>query len=279
MEAPLEKIREVQKEAWNKSSVGWKKWDALTMEFMKPVGDEMIRLLNLKGNETVLDVATGTGEPGLSIAASLKTGKVIGIDLSEEMLAVAKENADIRGISNYETLCSDITSLPFEDNYFDAISCRFGFMFFPDLHLSLNEMFRVLKPDGYCIASVWNTAEKNSWISTSMDTMIRNLNLNPPAPGAPGMFRCAPDGLMAGLFSETGFREVREIEIPSILPCPDFDSYWNFITEVASPHAYSKAEPELKEQIKNEILFKLNQDFPGGQIALLSNSIIICGRK
>ena len=77
MEPQLEKIREVQKEAWNKSSVGWKKWDDVFMEFLKPMLEEMIKMLHLKDDGLVLDVATGTGEPGLTIASILKNGKVV----------------------------------------------------------------------------------------------------------------------------------------------------------------------------------------------------------
>ena len=60
MEPELEKIREVQKVAWNKSSASWKKWDDMTMNFMKPTGDEIIHALQLKDADTVLDFATGT---------------------------------------------------------------------------------------------------------------------------------------------------------------------------------------------------------------------------
>jgi ubiquinone/menaquinone biosynthesis C-methylase UbiE len=98
MEPQLEKLREVQKDAWNKSSAGWKKWDDIVMEFLKPMSDEMIRMLRLKDDDIVLDVATGTGEPGLTIASILKNGKVTGVDLSEKMLAVAEENKRKRGI-------------------------------------------------------------------------------------------------------------------------------------------------------------------------------------
>ncbi|MCW8805615.1 MAG: hypothetical protein OQK56_04065, partial [Ignavibacteriaceae bacterium] len=85
MEQQLEEIREQQKASWNKFSPGWKKWDDLTMDFLKPMGDEIIRLLKPKNNEVILDVAGGTGEPGLTIASMLKDGKVSITDLAENM--------------------------------------------------------------------------------------------------------------------------------------------------------------------------------------------------
>src|SRR5690349_7571518 len=154
MDPHLEKIREVQKEAWNKSSAGWKKWDDMMMTFLKPVTNEIIHMLLLSDDDIVMDVATGTGEPGLTIASMLKQGKVTATDLSENMLAVAEENAVNRGINNFETVCCDVSALPFEDGTFTAVSCRFGFNLFPDMQLALSEMLRVLKPGGRMAASV-----------------------------------------------------------------------------------------------------------------------------
>ena len=65
MEEQLEEIREQQKSSWNQSSPGWKKWDELFMDFLRPNGAEIIRSLKLKSRDTVLDVVAGTGEPRL----------------------------------------------------------------------------------------------------------------------------------------------------------------------------------------------------------------------
>ena len=131
MEAQLIQIREQQKEIWNRFSPGWKKWDELTMKFLKPTANKMIQLINPTGVDFILDVASGTGEPGLTLATKLKGGIVVATDLSEGMLEVARENAAKRGIKNFKTTVCDVSELPFPDNSFDAVSCRFGFMFFP----------------------------------------------------------------------------------------------------------------------------------------------------
>lgn len=130
MEKQLEEIREQQKATWNKFSTGWKKWDELTMDFLKPMGDTIIQQLKLRDTDVVLDVAAGTGEPGLTIASKLKNGKVIITDLADDMLVIAREKAASKGIKNVEFRACDVCELPFADNTFDAISCRMGFMFF-----------------------------------------------------------------------------------------------------------------------------------------------------
>lgn len=281
METQLEQIREQQKEAWNKFSPGWKKWDELTMDFLKPMGDEIIRLLKPKGNETVLDVAAGTGEPGLTIAGMLPKGKVIVTDLAEGMLEVAKENAMKRGIKNFETRACDVCEMPFADNTFDAISCRFGFMFFPDMLMAAKEMVRVLKPGGRMATSVWNVPEKNFWVTAIMGTINRNMNLPPPPPEAPGMFRCAKEGLMNDLLKQSGLKNIFQKEVTGKINCGTVDTYWNFMSEVAAPvvAALSKADDAMKAKIKKEVFETVRQKYPGENISIDASAMVIYGEK
>jgi ubiquinone/menaquinone biosynthesis C-methylase UbiE len=281
MEQQLEQIREQQKASWNKFSGGWKKWDDITMDFLKPMGDEIIRLLKPKNGDQVLDVASGTGEPGLTIASMLNDGKVIITDLAEYMLEIARENAAKRGIKNIETRVCDVSELPFADNTFDAISCRFGFMFFPDMLLAAKEMARVLKPAGRIATSVWNIPEKNFWVTAIMRTINRNMQLPPPPPGSPGMFRCAKDGLMTDLFSKAGFKNISITEIAGNLNCQTSDVYWNMMTEVGAPivAALSKADNAMKEKIKREVYEIVNQKYPDGTVQIEASALVIYGEK
>ncbi len=281
MERQLEEIREQQKETWNKFSPGWKKWDDITMDWLKPMGDEIINLLHPKNNDMVLDVAAGTGEPGLTIASMMNGGKVIITDLAEDMLAIARENASVRGIKNIETLACDVCELPFADNTFDSISCRFGFMFFPDMLLAAKEMVRVLKPGGRIATSVWNVPEKNFWVTVTMGAINRNIQLPAPTEGSPGIFRCAKDGFMSDLFLQAGLKNISQKEIAGKLNSKTTDVYWNMLTEVAAPvvAGLSKADEAMKEKIKGEVCQALNQKYPDGNILVDSNALIIYGEK
>jgi len=281
MEQQLEQIREQQKESWNRFSPGWRKWDDMVMDFLQPMGNEIIRLLDPKDNNVVLDVAGGTGEPGLTIATKLHGGKVIITDLAADMLAIAREKAAKRGIEDIETLESDACDLPFNDNTFDAISCRFGFMFFPDMLLAAKEMVRVLKPGGKIAVSVWNVPEKNFWVTAIMAAISKNMELPLPQPGAPGMFRCAQEGLIADLFLQAGLKNIYQEEVPGKLNCKTFDNYWEMQTEVAAPIVASlgNADDRLKEKIKREVYESITQKYPDGVINIDSSALIIYGEK
>lgn len=281
MEQQLEQIREQQKASWNKFSPGWKKWDDLMMDFLKPMGDEIIRFIHPKGNDVVLDIAAGTGEPGLTIATMLTGGKVIITDLAEDMLEIARENAANRGIKNIETRACDVTQLPFPDNTFDAISCRFGFMFFPDMLLAAKEMQRVLKPGGRIATSVWNVPEKNFWVTAIMGTIGKNMELPVLPPGSPGMFRCSKDGLISDLFKQAGLKNIIQNEVAGKLNVKTVDVYWNMMNEVGAPivAALSKADDATKEKIKREVYQLVNEKYPDGNVMIDSSALVIYGEK
>lgn len=281
MDQELEQIRDQQKESWNRFSPGWKKWDDLMMDFLQPMGDEIISLITPRTDDYILDIASGTGEPALTIASMVNTGKVVATDISEDMLAITRENAKKQGISNLETKVSDVCELPFADNTFDAISCRFGFMFFPDMLLAAKEMARVLKPGGRIATSVWNGPEKNFWVTAIMGTINKNMDLPAPLPSAPGMFRCAKAGFISDLFAKAGLKNITEKEITGKLKAQTADVYWNMMTEVAAPFvaALSKADDAMKKKIKTEVYDLLAQKYPDGNVVIDSNALVIYAEK
>lgn len=281
MEPQLTEIREQQKETWNKFSPGWKKWDDFTMNFLKPMGDAIIAELNIKEDDVVLDVACGTGEPGHTIAAMAKKGKVIGTDIADKMLEIAKENADRKQIKNYETKTCDVCELPFGDNSFDKISCRMGFMFFPDMKMASDEMYRVLKTGGKMATSVWAPPEYNTWITTVMSIIKNNMDLPTPPPGAPGMLRCAAPGFIKSLLEKSGFKNVNEKLITGKIAYDNFDHFWEMMNEVAAPvvGALSKADDGMKQKIKNEVKQLSDQYKTDKGLELDYGSWVVSGRK
>lgn len=281
MEQQLTEIREQQKETWNKFSPGWKKWDEFTMNFLKPMGDAIIKALEIKETDNVLDVASGTGQPGITIASMAAKGKVTATDVAEQMLSIAKENAANKGIENFETKVCDVCELPFSENTFDKISCRMGFMFFPDMQMASNEMYRVLKPGGKMATSVWAGPEKNIWITTIMGVINKNMQLTPPPAGSPGMFRCGAPGFMKSVMENSGFKNVQEQEINGKVAYDNFDHFWQMMNEVAAPvvGALSKADDAMKQKIKTEVQQLSDQYKTGKGIELDYSSLVLSGAK
>ncbi len=280
MNKDLEAIREQQKASWNSFAAGWKKWDPVTMEFLQPMKEAIINHLQPKDGQRILDIAAGTGEPALSIAASIKGGIVTITDISEEMLEIAREKAIAKKITNIETVLCDASDLPFDDGSFDAVSCRFGFMFFPDMQLAANEIYRVLKPEGRFATTVWNFPEKNFWVTAIMGTIMRLMEIPPPPPEVPGMFRCCKPGRMRDIFEKAGFRNIEEREILSTLQTKSADEYWEMMTEIGASvvAALSQADDSMRSKIKEEVFRLIKQNYPE-KISLEASAVAITAIK
>ncbi len=147
--------------------------------------------------------------------------------------------------------------------------------------LAAKEMVRVLKPGGRIATSVWNVPEKNFWVTAIMGTINKNMELPPPPPGAPGMFRCAKDGLISGLFQQAGLKNISQKEIAGRLNCKSADVYWNMMTEIGAPivAALSKADDAMRQKIKAEVLEAVNQRYPDGNVMIESSALVIYGEK
>ena len=281
MKENLQDISDLQKEAWNSVSNGWKKWNDFTMNFLKPIGEVIIKGLSVKSNDVVLDIASGTGEPAFTIAAIAKDGRVYATDLSEEMLSIARTYADKRHISNIEFKTADVSELPFKNNFFDKISCRMGFMFFPDMQQAANEMFRVCKNDGKVAISVWDVPEKNDWSATMTKALSNHIELPKQSIDAPGMFRCAKPGLVEKLFENAGFKNVKVETISGKIDFGTSENYWLNRTEMSETtiSLLSKVDEVTIDKIKNDLLEDCNSKLIDGRLIMNYAAIIISAEK
>ena len=281
MKENLQAISDLQKKAWDTVSNGWKKWNDFTMNFLMPMGEAIIKALDIKSNDVVLDIASGTGEPAFSIAAIAKNGNVYATDLSEEMLSIARTYADERDISNIEFKAANVSDLPFTNNFFDEISCRMGFMFFPDMQLAAKEIFRVCRNGGKMAVSVWAGAENNDWSTTITKVLAKHIEIPRPPVNAPGMFRCAAPGLMKQLFEDAGFKNVNEETISGTVDFETAENYWLNRTEMSEPvvNLLSKASEKTRKKIKADLLADCNGRLTYGRLIMNYSSLIISAEK
>jgi ubiquinone/menaquinone biosynthesis C-methylase UbiE len=276
-----DEIREQQRQTWDRFSGGWAKWDDLVREMMGPVGDEMIRSLELRDDGEHLDVAAGTGEPGLSIAARVSHGRVVLTDLSPEMLVAASANAKARGLGNVDVRECGVDALPFDDASFDTISCRFGFMFFPDIPGAVAELLRVLRSGGRISIAVWAEPPGNPWATIPMAAISSEVALPTPAPDAPGLFRCAAPGAIASVLRDAGMRTVVESDVRTTLDPVSAEDYWAFITEVTAPvvAGLAQADDAARERIRTTTIEQVRSFEVDGKPSIPIHARCITGTK
>ena len=229
-----DEVRDGQRATWAALSASWEKWDAVIMEQLAPAGAAIIERLALRDDQRHLDIASGTGEPGLTIAKLAPSGRVVLTDLSREMLDVASRRARAQGITNIDTEVCSADDLPFDDASFDSVSVRFGYMFFPDGAKATSEFVRVLKPGGRLGASVWIEPERNPWTSILMQAIATEVTLAPPDPDAPNMYRNAAPGSVSSLYEAAGLRDIEECDVRVDLVTRSREEYWEVMSEHVS---------------------------------------------
>jgi len=229
-----DEIRAGQRTAWANLSAGWDKWDPVILEQLAPVGAAMIERIDPVAGRRYLDIASGTGEPGLSIARAVPGARVVLTDLVAEMLEIAARRAEAQGLANVETQVCSADDLPFDDATFDGVAVRFGYMFFPDLSAATAEFVRVLAPGGRLCASVWVDPDRNPWTTIAMQAIATEVALPAPDPDGPSMYRCAAPGAVAARYEAAGLRDVAEWDVDVELVTRSPAEYWAMISEHVS---------------------------------------------
>jgi len=281
METKTDEVLEQQRKSWDTFAPGWKKWDDFMMGFMVPVRDAMLDAAGLKDGMSVLDVAVGTGEPGLTAASRLRNGKVTGTDLSEVMVRIANENAKARKLPNYEARVAQGASLAFPESSFDAVICRFGVMFFPDPAAGVREMGRVLKKGGRLTLAVWAPADKNPWASLVRKVVADTMQLPKPSPDEPGMFRFGPPGSAQALLEGAGFTGVTVTPVEWTYTIASPQKHWELITEVAAPVAgpLSKADAATRASIHQKVLQEVGRFAKNGAVSMPAVALVVSGTR
>lgn len=277
----IEDIRNQQRQVWNEFSSGWQKQDTFVLTWLAPIGMALLDSLELKDGDHVLDVATGTGEPGLSAAVRVGTGDVVAVDVAEDMLRIAAENARRRGIENFTVRVTDENALPFDDDTFDAVECRFGVMYFADPSAGVQELQRVLKPGRRLAMSAWTEAAKNPWASTAGAMVSEMLSLPAPPPDSPGVFRHGASGTLAALFRDAGIRDLEEEELTGSVIFDSPEHYWTFILDVVAPVAKPLAtvDDATREDVKQAVMKAAGEYEAEGRIAFPWSTWVVSGRK
>ena len=276
-----DEIREGQRAAWAGLSPGWEKWDAVIMDQLRPVGTAIIEHLGIAEAQHHLDVAAGTGEPGLTVARLAPRGHVVLTDLSAEMLAIATRRAAAQGITNFETRVCSADDLPFGDATFDSISVRFGYMFFPDAARATAEFARVLKPGGRLCSSVWVKPDDNPWTGIVMQAIGTEVVLAPPDPDKPNMFRCAAPGYVGALYEAAGLGDVEEWDIDVELETRSPTEYWAMMSEHVSlaVAALQQVDEPARERIAKAVMAQVSAYERDGKVRVPGVARCIVGTK
>jgi SAM-dependent methyltransferase len=189
--------------------VAAEKWKAKSAVMGSAVTEALVEYSRPLPGMRILDLASGTGEPGISLAQLVPQGSVMAVDQSLELLEIASNRALARNLLNFTTQQSDAHQLPFGNQSFDLATCRFGVMFFSDTERALKEVRRVLKSGARACFAVWGPMEQPYW-QTTMKIVHQHVGgpMLPPEGADP--FRFSDSGSLSAVLAAAGFPEVEE---------------------------------------------------------------------
>src|SRR5216684_2932258 len=213
---------------WTGSAPYWEKHRDVIRQMFAPVTQALAEDGQIGTGHVVLDIATGPGEPALTVAGLVgPRGKVFGIDPIPEMVAAARRAAGLLELSNVQFDVAFADQLPFPADTFDAVISRFGVMFFPSPVDGVREMLRVLKPGRKLALAVWHFAENNPFHYSLSRVMERFVDSPPPAPDAPDAFRFASPGKLRGILAEAGAMSPSERLLQFTVQAPiSVEDFW-----------------------------------------------------
>ncbi|EJU05905.1 S-adenosyl-L-methionine-dependent methyltransferase [Dacryopinax primogenitus] len=237
---------------------GWRKWQPEMHAGSEETSRLIINLGGIDSGMRVLDLASGSGDPALSIAHVVGgEGHVIATDMSEGMLRIAQDCAEKEGLGNLSFRVADMEQLPFEDASFDRVTCRFGIMFVPDHVRAMREMLRVLKPGGKVVLVCWAHWDQ-PFHAGNIAIIKRGLGPAPP-PGTQALtpFRFQEAGTLGTAMRQAGLENVQEQEcrVPWDFP-GSAKRFWEMWYDIAAPYRsiIDGLEPKEREEFVREVL-------------------------
>ncbi|GAB4818718.1 hypothetical protein N2152v2_005764 [Parachlorella kessleri] len=268
-------LKALQREHWQKAAPGYSKWvieSNAVPEVLQKYADTLESHFGRDTAVKVLDLASASGEPAITLAKRLPAAHIVSTDLESGYQQLGQARARKAGVQDRVTFeTADAEELHnYSDSSFDAVTCSFGLMFVSSLSSALNEIYRVLKPGGLLVVTVWKSLPRWPY----MHTFIRfcsgtRLELDPEAmkgtpPSLATKFGDDAHELLEGL-QAAHFREIVRGDAAGTYTLPA-EGWWQAMLEMPLPlarilekrkregqeDAFETAQSKLKEALTSK---------------------------
>jgi len=189
----------------------------------------------IRDTDRVLDVGCGTGQATRDAARAATNGSAVGVDLSSQMLALARETAIVEGVDNVEFRYADAQIHPFASGEFDVVISRMGSMFFGDPVTAFANLHRALRAEGRLVLLTWQGLAGNEWLREFRSALAVGRDLPSPPPDAPSPFALADPDRVRAILGAAGFADItfQSLHEPMSFG-PDPDDAFDFVSELTS---------------------------------------------
>ena len=224
-------------------------YDDPANSFWARFGRNTVERLGLRPGQHVLDVCCGSGASAIPAAERVApSGSVIGVDLAENLLQLARGKAQSQKLENIEFRAADMLALPFADQQFDAVVCVFGIFFVPDIALAARSLWRVVRPGGKLAITTWgprflepaNTVFWNSIREVRSD-LYKGFN--------PWDRICDPPSL-SGLLHEAGIDGAEVVAAAGVHPISGPEAWWAAVLGTGYRGTVEQLQPEQRNRVR-----------------------------
>jgi len=229
--------RERGPEDWQSVAQGWRRWEPMFQSFSWPLALRMAAVAEVGSGQRVLDVGCGIGDPTLQVAVLVGPhGRVLGLDIAEGMIAIARERAAALGLSHAEFRVDDVTTaaLPAE---FDVVLGRWSLIYLEDVPRVLERLRGALVPGGRIAVTAWAPPDVNPWFTVPQEAMARVRPVPAQDPDVPGVFHLSTDGALARALVSAGFQTVGQERVVLSQLARDGAEFWHMMTDTGGPLA------------------------------------------
>ncbi len=267
-----------QQSFWNEQAGPiWVKNQERLDQQIRPHGELALARLRAKPGERILDVGCGCGETALALGAQVgTTGAVLGVDLSEPMLARARERATAAGLPQVAFQVADAQDARFAV-LFDAVFSRFGVMFFGAPEAAFANLLRALRPGGRLAFVCWGPVAENAWVRVPMEAAAPLLDPQPPPPpDAPGPFAFSDPDRVRRILDGAGFRSVviDRAEVPMTPGGGDADAAAELFLDVGPLGRVLRemgADAALRDRVQATVRASFEPHLRDGRLVLASS--------
>lgn len=263
---------ELEREGWDRNAPAY-------ADIVLPATEQaFVPILDSFGDlrgKRVLELAAGTGH--LAEAATARGAAVVGVDIAENMVALARKTAPR---ANFRV--ADAEALPFEDASFDAVMCCFGLLHMAHPDKAISEAARVLKSNGRFSFTVWlPPMSGGEFLAIIVQACEAHANMDLDLPAAPPMFLMADAAARDPLFTAAGFSDITENVIEIDWPIDNPDTALEFMNKgaVRTRLVYERQTPEAKEKIRGAVVGATNAYLSKGANVVPSPALLVTATK
>jgi SAM-dependent methyltransferase len=272
-----------QRAQWSNAAQGWRRWWATIEQGAQPVSDRMMELAHIAPGQRVLDVATGIGEPALTAARRVGPGgAVVALDQAPEMLAVARDRLRAANVTTVELVEGDAETTALAPDAFNAITCRWGLMFFSDPASTLARLRASLIPNGWIALAVWGPPQRVPVIALSFAVLTYGMEQSAPPPSGPNFFAFAEPDALERVVRDAGFVEVHTEPTTVTYTFAAMSDLVAYIEDVSAPvGAFLASQPPERQAEFRAKLASAAGAYVGadGMIRLPNDCLLVAGRR